>query len=53
MAFVIIHSHCAHNLAQGLGGGRGELWDADPPHNIVGAHKTSISCASMSSKCIK
>jgi hypothetical protein len=30
-AFVIISFHCAHNLAQGLGGGHGEPWDADSP----------------------
>jgi hypothetical protein len=33
VAFTIISFHCAHNLAHGLGGGRGESWDANPPED--------------------
>jgi hypothetical protein len=34
--FTILSFHYAHDLAQGLGGGRGEPRDADPPTDPAG-----------------
>jgi hypothetical protein len=36
VAFAILSFHYAHDLAQGLGGGRIELWDAEPHADAVG-----------------
>jgi hypothetical protein len=36
VAFAILSFHYAHDLAQGLGGGRVELWDAEPHADAVG-----------------
>jgi hypothetical protein len=33
---MILSFHCAHDLTQALGGGRGKLRDADPPMDAVG-----------------
>jgi hypothetical protein len=36
VAFAILSFHYAHDLAQGLGGGCIELWDAEPHADAVG-----------------
>jgi hypothetical protein len=36
VAFVILSFHYAHDLAQGLGSGCVELWDAEPHADAVG-----------------
>jgi hypothetical protein len=35
VAFMILSFHCAHDLAQGLGGSRGESRDADLPVDAI------------------
>jgi hypothetical protein len=42
MAFFILSFHCARDFAQGLGGGRGELWGANLPED---AAKREVQCA--------
>jgi hypothetical protein len=35
VAYAILSFHCAHGLAQGLGGSHGESRDADPPEDTT------------------
>jgi hypothetical protein len=43
VAFAILSFHCAHDLAQGLGGGRGEPWGADLHED---AENLEVKCTS-------